>query len=71
MIRCCHRTSSLVHRAAGRGVVEGDRGAGVREKRGWEGYGRRKEKGREAGLPRWREPGEEEKNFAILRNILQ
>ena len=29
--------------------MEGDRGAGARENRGWEGYGRREKKGREAG----------------------
>ena len=46
--------------------VEGDRGAGARENGGREGYGRREEKGREAGLPKWREPGEKEKNFATL-----
>ena len=57
---CCCSTS-----------VEGDRGAGAWENRGWEGYGRREEKGREAGFLKWREPGEKEKNFAIFRNILQ
>ena len=51
--------------------VEGNRGAGARENRGREGYGRREEKGLEAVFPKWREPGEKEKNFAILRNILQ
>ena len=40
------------------GYVEGDRWAGARENRGREGYGRREERGREAGFPRWREPGE-------------
>ena len=30
-------------------IVEGDRGEGARENRGWEGYGRREKKGREAG----------------------
>ena len=34
--------------------VEGDRGAGAREKRG----GKREERGREAGFLRWRELGE-------------
>ena len=51
--------------------VEGDMGTGARKNRGREGYGRWEEKGREAGFPKWREPGEKEKNFAILRNILQ
>ena len=30
-------------------TVEGDRGAGARENRGRDGYGRREKKGREAG----------------------
>ena len=38
--------------------MEGDRGR--------EGYARREEKGREAGLPKWRETGEKEKNFAVF-----
>ena len=33
--------------------------------------GKREEKGREAGFPKWWEPGEMEKKFAILRNFLQ
>ena len=37
--------------------VEGDRGAGARENRGREGYGRREKKEREAGSLRWREAG--------------
>ena len=41
--------------------MEGDRGAGARENRGWEGYGRQEEKGWETGFPRWREPGEKRK----------
>ena len=48
-----------------------DRGAGDREKRGLEVYGRREKMGREAGFPRWREAGEEGKNYATLRNISQ
>ena len=52
-------------------IVEGDRGAGTRENKGQEGYGRREERGRKAGFSKWREPGEKEKNFAILRNISQ
>ena len=52
-------------------VVEGDSGAGSRKNRGREGYGKREEKGREAGFPKGREPGEKEKNFAILRKVLQ
>ena len=49
----------------------GDRGAGDREKRGQEVYGRREKRGREAGFPRWREAGEKEENYATLHNILQ
>jgi len=51
--------------------VEGNREAGDREKRGWEVYGRREKRGREARFPRWREAGEKEKNDATLRNISQ
>ena len=51
--------------------VGGDRGAGDREKRGLEVYGRREKRGREAGFPRWREAGEKGKNYATLRNISQ
>ena len=51
--------------------VGGDRGAGDREKRGREVYGRREKRGREAGFPRWREAGEKGKNYATLRNISQ
>ena len=40
-----------------------DRGAGGREKRGREVYGRREKRGREAG--------EKGKNYATLRNISQ
>ena len=49
----------------------GDRGAGDREKRGREVYGRREKRGREAGFPRWREVGEKGKNYATLCNISQ
>ena len=49
----------------------GEQGLGAWENRDWEGYMRREEKGRKAGFPKWREPGEKEKNFAILRNISQ
>ena len=52
-------------------LVGGDRGAGDREKRGREVYGRREKRGREAGFPRWREAGEKGKNYATLRNISQ
>ena len=51
--------------------VESDRWAGARENRGREGYGRREERGREAGFPKWWAPGKKKENFAILRNILQ
>ena len=47
-----------------------EQGAGARENRGREGYGRREGRGQKAEFPKWREPGEKEKNFAILRNIL-
>ena len=50
-------------------LVGGDRGAGDREKRGREVYGRREKRGREAGFPRWREAGEKGENYATLRNI--
>jgi len=43
--------------------VEGERGAGDREKRGWEVYGRRDKRGKEAG--------EKRRNYATLRNISQ
>ena len=46
-----------------------DRGAGARENRGREGYGRRKAKGREAGSLRWREAGEKFKK-ARFRYLL-
>ena len=49
----------------------GDRGAGDRDKRGREVYGRREKRGREEGFPRWREAGEKGKNYATLRNISQ
>ena len=52
-------------------VGGGDRGAGDREKRGREVYGRREKRGREAGFPRWREAGEKGENYATLRNISQ
>ena len=42
----------------GPAMVGGDRGAGARENRRREGYGRREKKGREAGSLRWREAGE-------------
>ena len=52
--------------------MEGFRAAaGARENREREGYGRREERGREVGFPKKREPGEKEKNFAILCNVLQ
>jgi len=51
--------------------VERDRGAGDREKRGQEVYGRWEKRGQGAGLQRWREVGEKEKNYATLHNILQ
>ena len=54
-----------------RGSWGGDRGAGDREKRGREVYGRREKRGREAGFPRWREAGEKGENYATLRNISQ
>ena len=44
----------------------GDRGAGARENRGWEGYGRRERKGREAGVLREREAGEKCKTLFLF-----
>jgi len=52
-------------------TVGRDRGAGDREKRGREVYGRREKRGREAGFPRKREVGEKGKNYTTLRNISQ
>ena len=49
----------------------GETGAGDREKREQEAYGRREKRWREAGFPRWREAGEKGKNYATLRNISQ
>jgi len=49
----------------------GDRGARDREKREREVYGRREERGQEAGFPRWREAGEKGRNYAALHNISQ
>ena len=51
--------------------MEGDRGVGVWENRGQKEYGRWEEKGTEMGFPKWREPGEKEKHFTTLLNILQ
>ena len=51
--------------------VAGDRGAGDREKRGREVYGRREKRGREAGFPRWREAEEKEENYGTLHNVSQ
>ena len=59
---------TAVRAASGGG---GDRGAGDREKRGREVYGRREKRGQEAGFPRWQEAGEKGKTYATLRNILQ
>jgi len=47
-------------------TVEGDRGAGDREKRGREVYG-----GQEARFPRWRKAGEKGTNYTTLRKISQ
>ena len=46
----------------------GTGGAGDREKRGLEVYGRREKRGWEAGFPRWREAGEKGENYPTLRN---
>jgi len=44
-------------------LVEGaGQGAGDREKRGWEVYGRQEKRGWEARFPRWWEAGEKGKN---------
>ena len=47
----------------------GGQGSGSREKKKPEVYGRREKRGREAGLPSWREAGEIGRNYARLRNI--
>ena len=49
--------------------VGGDRGAGARENRGREGYGRRESKGRKVGVLRVREAGDQYKtvNFFTYR----
>ena len=52
-------------------VGGGGRGAGDREKRGREVYGRREKRGWEAGFPRWREAGEKGENYTTLHNISQ
>ena len=44
----------------------GDRGAGARENRGWEGYRRRERKGREAGVLRGRKAGEKCETLVFL-----
>ena len=49
--------------------VEWDRGAGTRENKGQKGYRRREEKGREAGFPKWQEPGERRKNLQYCRTF--
>jgi len=54
------------------GWWRGTGGAGDREKRGLDVYGRRKKRGREAGFPRWRErekKGRITQHCAILRNL--
>ena len=53
------------------GAGGGAGGAGDREKRGREVYGRREKRGREAGFPRWREAGEKGENYPTLRNTSQ
>ena len=49
----------------------GGTGGGRSGEKGWEVYGRREKRAREAGFPKWREVGEKGKNYATLRNILQ
>jgi len=51
--------------------VEGDRGAGNREKRGQEVYGRPEKRWQEAGFPRWQKAGEIGKNYTTLHNTSQ
>ena len=51
---------------SGGGGGGGDRGAGAQENRGQEGYGRREMKGREAGVLRGREAGEQYKTVIYL-----
>ena len=45
-------------------------GAGARENRGREGYGRREKKGRKAGSLRWREAGEKFKKASFRYMLL-
>ena len=45
-------------------------GAGARENRGWEGYGRRAKKGREGGSLRWRKAGEKFKKAGFCYLLL-
>ena len=49
----------------------GDSGAGARENRGREGYGRPERKGREVGVPKGLEAGEIGENYATLHDISQ
>ena len=62
---CCALAGRIAH------TVEGDRGAGDWEKRGWEVCGRWEKRGWEAGFPRWWEAGEKGNNYATVHNILQ
>ena len=50
----------------GGGGGGGGQGAGARENRGREGYGRREKKGWEAGSLRWREAGEKLKKSSFF-----
>ena len=45
----------------------GTGGAGARENRGRERYGRRERKEREAGVQRWRDPGVKCKTLLVAR----
>jgi len=52
-------------------VCGGGRGSGPPQKKKPEVYGRREKKGREVGLPSWREAGEIGRKYETLRNISQ
>ena len=64
--------TNSTHEGTKHSLLVGGQGAGDREKRGLEVYGRREKRGREAGFPRSRGAGEKgKKNDETLRNISQ
>ena len=54
-----------------KGTRGGGQGAGARENRGWEGYGRREIKGREAGGLMGQEAVEQYKTVTLVINALE